>query len=454
MKTLELVRALTATTSRIDKEQLLIDAFMNGERRFFRGAKLAYDSLVSFGVKKAAQIVEDDGSPSTMTDEDFFDLLNKLQMRKLTGHAARDAIHDLASVCDAASWNEFYRRVILCDLKCGIDESTINKILKKISTAYPEANDYIIPVFACQLAHDGNTDQHKKKVRGVKMIDVKLDGARLLTIMDKEKGTVTQYTRNGKLVESFPTIVKALEGLLQELPGSIVLDGEIVGNTFQELMTQFNRKKNAKDIDAKLALFDILPLKDFLAGHCKFTQKQRHDMLCQLSSSGMLQRFTKDLVYVIPKITVDLDTVEGMRAFHEFNKNALLAKYEGVMLKDPDGEYRCKRSVDWLKIKPVISVTLRIDEVAEGDEEKKYVDMMGALVCSGHDLGVDIQTNVGSGFTDAQRKEFWEKRDELVGFMVEIEADGLTLSKKSNSVYSLRFPRWKGFRGTKPGEKI
>lgn len=454
MSALEIIQRLSETSSRTDKEQIIFDAFMTGEREFFSAALLAYDPLVSFGVKKVAEILEDDGEPGSRTFSDFLKLAHGLRKRELTGHAARDAIHDFAANCSTPVWNEFYRRTLLKDFKCGVDSSTINKVLKKVQQAHPVANDYVIPIFSCQLAHDGADEAHAKKIKGRKLLDVKLDGVRLLTVLDKENGTVTQYTRNGNLNENFPEIREALTKLLPHLPGSVVLDGEVVATSFQELMTMLNRKVGKDSAKAKLALFDIIPLADFKEGKCETSQEDRHAILTALSTSGILQQAVGGLVYVIPKVEVDLDTPEGRATFEQFNRDAIEAGYEGIMVKDPLAPYTCKRTAAWLKIKPTISVSLVVIDLEEGKPDGKYVGVLGALVCAGEDSGKEVEVNVGSGFTDEQRTDFWLRRSELVGMIVEIEADAFTKSRDSDTKWSLRFPRWKGFRGTKPGEKL
>jgi hypothetical protein len=176
MQPLLVIQKLSATNSRIEKENIIQDAFMNDCFDFFIGAKLATDQLVSFGVKKVAEILEDDNSDGDYTFQNFLDLAKKLQKRELTGYAARDAIHDAALRCHVPTWNQFYRRILLKDLNIGVDEKTINKVLKKLIKIKPEAEKYLIPVFTCQLAHDGEDDVHKKKIKGKKLIDIKLDG--------------------------------------------------------------------------------------------------------------------------------------------------------------------------------------------------------------------------------------------------------------------------------------
>jgi DNA ligase-1 len=61
---------------------------------------------------------------------------------------------------------------------------------------------------------------------------------------------------------------------------------------------------------------------------------------------------------------------------------------------------------------------------------------------------------VGSGFTDDQRSEFWNDKEDLVGQIVEIRADAATINQDSDETWSLRFPRFLRFRGFKAGEKL
>jgi DNA ligase-1 len=120
------------------------------------------------------------------------------------------------------------------------------------------------------------------------------------------------------------------------------------------------------------------------------------------------------------------------------------------MLKDPLAPYECKRSVAWLKLKPFIEVSLAVVAVEEGTG--KNVGKLGALVCEGVDDGKAIRVNVGSGLTDEDRVTYWDNADTLIGDIVEVRADAIT--QNQDGTYSLRFPRFKGFRGFVSGEKI
>ena len=163
-----------------------------------------------------------------------------------------------------------------------------------------------------------------------------------------------------------------------------------------------------------------------------------------------MHRSKIDDVTVVAQETVDLDTDAGQKRYKEINALAIAGGYEGIMLKDPDAGYKCKRSVAWLKLKPFIEVSLTVTAVEEGTG--KNVGRLGALVCEGEDDGRRILVNVGSGFSDDDRVAYWTSREEVVGKIVEVRADAIT--QNQDGTYSLRFPRFLHFRGFANGEKI
>ena len=171
-----IIAQLEATTKRTEKEAIVKAAWAAGCTEFFLGAKMAYSALITYGVKKAPLIEGEDeaGFIGTLTWDKFTDICGKLERRDLTGNTARDVLRAAADASSISDWNGWYRRILLKDLKCGITEATINKILDKAGDA---AKPYIIPVFSCQLAKNG--EDHPKKISGKKLLDVKLDGVRL-----------------------------------------------------------------------------------------------------------------------------------------------------------------------------------------------------------------------------------------------------------------------------------
>ena len=435
-----IIRSLEDHPSRINKEDIIEDAMKEGLDEFFEGVKMALDNLYTFGVKQVP--VKEEAIGQGLSWANFRELAQALRQRQLTGHAARDAIELAMGVATKGQWNDFYRRILIKDLRCGVSEKTVNKVAKKMKLA-----KYSVPVFECMLAHDGAN--HEAKIQGVKMIERKLDGVRVLTVVDYESRTVVMYSRNGKELTNFPHIVRAFEDNMDNWGRSYVFDGEVMSSSFQELMKQVHRKEGADASDAVLHLFDVVPLMEFKTGASVQGQRRRSNFL-----KTNFANIFKDsrCIQTVPWIEVDLDSMVGQVEFQDYNKQMIAQGYEGIMLKDPDAVYECKRSSSWLKVKPYIEVSLTVTRVEEGTG--RNVGKLGAVVCEGQDDGKTIVVNVGSGFTDEQRAEFWAAQATLIGQVVEVRADAATRSQDSEDVWSLRFPRFLRFRGFKAGEKI
>jgi DNA ligase-1 len=434
-----IIQRLEADNSRLAKEAIIKDAMDEGLDEFFEGVKMALDKLYTFGVKQVP-IKEEDGGQGLSWDN-FKQLAESLHRRQLTGHAARDAILLAMGVATDGQWNDFYRRILIKDLRCGVSEKTVNKVAKALKK--PE---YSVPVFECQLSHD--SANHEAKLTGKKIVERKLDGVRCLTVIDYEAKTVVQYTRNGKELENFSHVTDYLSGFIEEFGRSFVIDGEIMSTSFQDLMKSVHRKKDADAGDAVLNVFDIIPLVEFKQGKSVMGQRRRSAFLKGFENifndSGFIQ--------IVPQREFNLDSMIEEIEFKDYMKAMIAEGYEGVMIKDPDAKYECKRSTAWLKMKPFIEVSLAVTAVEEGTG--RNVGKLGAIVCEGVDDGKRIVVNCGSGFTDEQRAEFWEAKDTLVGQVVEVRADAATQSQDSEEVWSLRFPRFLRFRGFTRGEKI
>ena len=436
----EIIAKLEADNSRLAKEQVIQEAMEEGLDEFFEGVRMALDPLVTFGVKQVPEKAENEVlSPQGLAWPTFKELTRKLIDRQLTGHNARDAIILCKDLATAEQWNMFYRRILIKDLRCGCSEKTINKIAKK----FPQ---YAIPTFTCALAHD--SANHEKKMVGKKQIEVKLDGVRVLAVC--KGGKVELFSRNGKQFHNFEHIVKEIEAVLAEKPApyDCVLDGEVMSADFQDLMKQVHRKDGKQATDSVLHLFDFIPLADFLKGSWDKPQTYRSNLVKYwvLENESILKH-----VQACEWEEVDLSTEEGNRRFVELNKTAVDGGYEGVMIKDVDAPYECKRTHAWLKAKPFIEITLKVVDVEEGTG--RNAGRLGAVIVEGEDDGYNYRLNCGSGFTDAQRDEYWTERTGLIGQLIEIRADARTKSQDSDT-YSLRFPRFKTFRGFEAGEKI
>ena len=423
----EIIKELESNNSRLFKEDI-IEKNLN-YKEFQEGLAMCLDPLVTFGVK---QVPESEKNGNGLNWEDFKNSANLLIERESTGHAARDLIINLMNLSKEDQWNNWYRRILIKDLRCGVSEKTVNNVAKKMNLKFR------VPIFSCMLAHDGA--KHPKKIKGDCLVEYKYDGVRVVAIVKKNKATL--YSRNGKIFNNFAHIENALS---KPEYNNIVFDGEVMSDDFQALMKQVYRKSGANTEDAYLALFDMLPLKEFNEGRSKLNSLERKQELNKLSKT-----FGSEIKLVDYEI-INFDNEQGQEKFSEMNKEALEKGFEGLMIKPSNNYYECKRSHAWLKIKPFIEVTLKVIDIQEGTG--KHEGKLGAFSVEGEDDGKFFSLSVGSGLTDEQRDMYWADKDRLIGRLIEVRADAITKSIEGDH-FSLRFPRFKNFRGFEKDEKI
>ena len=440
------INTLNESDSRLHKEDVIkqaLEASVLGSINaitFLSFVKACYNPYVTFGVRQVPETVGIIDAENPWTD--FNELMVQLSQRRLTGHAARDAIQSMAERFDSNEWNTFLAPVLRRDLRAGISDKTVNKICKN--------TDYEIPIFGCQLA---TNSEGRPEMKSIKRLEPKLDGVRmLLMLIPSDDGTITTicFSRNGKQFDNFGHIEEQVrdnwvkmvsKAATSNLSMGFVLDGEVIGNSFQELMRQARRKTDVQAEDSVYNVFDILPLEAFREGHWNAKLSKRIQILEDVRP--IIEAMPN--VELLTHIMVDLDTSAGQDQLQRYATDQVNAGFEGIMIKDIDSPYECKRSTSWMKWKPIITVDLEVIGLEEGTGRNK--NRLGAFVCAGQDYGKDISVNVGSGFSDIDRDNFWNDRNYIIGRTVEITCDVIT--QNADGTYSLRFPRFTRFRDDK-----
>jgi len=420
------IQEIQSDNSRLKKEAIIRRESDADNKDFFNGVCMALDGFRTFGIQKVPTSTI--GGAGLSWDV-FYLVARQMEERTLTGNDMRNAVDDLCSRATMEQWNDWYRRILIKDLRCGITHKTVNKHSK-----------YKVPVFECMLADD--SAKHEKKMVGDVLLEPKLDGVRVIAICDVDRDEVKMFSRNGKELSNFPVILQQFDEILDQLSESMVFDGEVMSEDFQTLMREIHRKAGAKTDDAILNLFDCLTLDEFKAGGSGVDLLTRKDILESY-------RFG-DNIKVISGTRMNL--TEDRDRFIDFNKMCIDKGFEGIMVKPVTGAYECKRSTKWLKVKPFIEVSLKVIATEEGTG--RNAGKLGALIVEGEDSGKFIRTNVGSGLSDTDRETFWKDREQLIGHIVEVRADAVTQNQDVTDEYSLRFPRFLRFRGFEPGEKL
>lgn len=342
----------------------------------------------------------------------FLNLTDRLSKRVITGNKSRLALIEFLQNCNALE-QKWYMRIIQKDLKAGVSEVTINKVWKKL-----------IPEFKIQKA-----DKFDGKFFKRTGLEPKLDGFRCLA--HKYPDLIVLLTSNGHQMNGFEEI----ERELKLFPDGYIYDGEITSNNFNAMSS--SAFKHAKGKRAFLNIFDIIPISDFYE-ECYLAPAEVRRTLLETIYNDIIKTENLRFISLVPQKSYTDITMEQLE---EEYKAVLDQGFEGIMIKDLSKPYVCKRGKHWLKLKPVDTFDIEIVDVQEGEGRLK--NSLGALVCSFNGNTV----NVGSGFSDELRKELWNKRNQLVGKIIEVKAQEITTNKSGEN--SLRFPIFKRMREDK-----
>ena len=282
-------------------------------------------------------------------------------------------------------------------------------------------------------------------MRGKNRIEAKLDGVRMLAVVS-DNDIVTCFSRNGKVFENFGVIEEQLRKYARSFrallgTSDFILDGEVMGQSFQDLMRQARRKKDADAADSVYHVFDFIPLVDFNRGHWNAQLHKRLEKLDRCR--GIFDAMPN--VELTTGLEVDLDTSEGKDQMRRYSSDCVNNGYEGIMIKALDAPYICKRSTFWLKWKPVHDYDLKVVGFEEGTGRNE--GRLGAIICEGVDDNKHIRVNCGSGYSDSDRDNLWRHKQTLVGQSIVVAADAVT--QNQDGTYSLRFPRFVRFRDDK-----
>ena len=161
-------------------------------------------------------------------------------------------------------------------------------------------------------------------------------------------------------------------------------------------------------------------------------------------------------MFLIPKF------IYNKEELMDFESECLKEGFEGVMLREPMGKYKCGRSTMkeqiLLKLKRFYDAEARVlgfeerlhnenskekDEFGLSKRSSKKVGMkpantLGALLVE--DIGTGAKFGVGSGFDDTLRKQIWDSRESILGKIVKYKYQ--TVGVKNVP----RFPVFLGFR--------
>jgi len=415
-----MIKELSATTSNNDKKDILAKYGSYEEiRNLLEYTLSTYKQyyVTSTNCKKKSELCHEQYLG------DIFTMLDNLHNRVWTGHEAISYVNGF--VHNYKEYEDTIWRIIDRDLKCRVSRSIINKVLPNT-----------IPVFKVALAEAIKDLPDFENERW--FASRKLDGVRC--IIRKEGADVKAFSRNGK---EFFTIQKIIDEV-KLITGDFVLDGEVCvvdenGNEdFQSVMKEIRRKDYTMK-DPKFFIFDSLTLGEFDNNIGIATLSKRLDQ-AEIDIEYDAQ------YHHIHLLNQELVTDEDM--FHRLSKEAEDDGHEGIMIRKDSG-YKGKRSSDILKVKKFHDAEYSVIDMEVGkmrvvEDGKEIEEEMLSNIIIEHKGN---RVGVGSGFSIAQRREYYKDRTRILDKIVTVTY--FEESQNQHGNWSLRFPVIKTVHGNK-----
>ena len=262
----------------------------------------------------------------------------------------------------------------------------------------------------------------------------KLDGIRVII----KDGQV--LSRNGKLIPNLFT--QSLFKNYHGLDGEVIVGNPVHPNVFQITTSGVMRIEGTPNV--RLYAFD--------SWNAEGGIDERYTKLLQITNSSSIA----DIEIVQQTI------INSKEELLKFEEDCLQKGYEGVIIRYPNAKYKNGRSTikegALLKLKrfndseaiildmePLLRNHNEATKNALGHTErsshkdnKVADDLLGSLHVQ--DCITSVEFSIGSGFTEEQRRDIWNRREELKGSIVKYKYFEVGVKDKP------RFPVFCGFR--------
>jgi DNA ligase-1 len=413
----EFVKEITASNSRLHK-QAVLQKYKDDEvvKQYLQ---IAFDPYRVYGLstKKLNREVAVEEISCPPTPLELFTYLENHNTGRDYDVAVCQTTLDWVAAVDTEC-AELLEKLICKDLSIGCDTKTINKEIPGL-----------INCFDCMLAQ--KYFDNPEKISGKEFaITTKLDGFRLIAIKD-EHGNVKFYSRVGQPVEGLIEI----EAEFANLPDNMAFDGELTISDYFKMSSKEAYKAASKIIRLKgdtpktgltYRVFDCMSATEFMFQKCDKTYSERRELL-----DAFADRVDLKHIEVLPVLYRGDDTSK----ITEWLNTITAHGGEGVMCNVCSAKYSWSRTWDLLKVKKFQSLDLEVVNVEEGSG--RLAGTLGAIQVRYKDGNI---VKVGSGFSDEERKLFWNSPDLILNKVVEVKYFEET--QNADGSYSLRFPTW------------
>lgn len=399
---------------------------------------LYLDPLVTFhvGTKSLASMMDAKDAPYTSANALLGDLKAVSAVSdKLLGKvkATLKTVKNIDNV-------RFIQQYITKTFTLGITADTVNKA----------CGEQHIKTFSCMLAN--KYFDHPSAVLGKTVaVTEKLDGIRALAVVNKTPDgcDIKIFSRQGQRITGLLNVEIALYNLCRALSHTdcYVFDGELLVTNRANIPSKEQYKQTVKIVRSKndcktgitYNIFDVVDHSAFFedAVSAPYTERRRflQSLFERYNANSAASAISLVPVKLVMQCKNEANTFKSITRLVTEARNR---GEEGIMLNICDAPYVCNRTSNLLKVKVFQDCDLKIIDFEEGTG--RFCGTLGALVVDykGTRLGV------GSGLTDAQRKDFWQHKKSYLGRVVSVQYFEETSDSAGNP--SLRFPIFKELR--------
>lgn len=433
--TIKKLESTTKTSEKVELLQSLKDADIDIALDFFQKC---LDVKYQFGCKQLPDYPENE--PDRPSSYHFVEIAYTRLLEDKTGISAF-----LNAVIHTLTRDEYmlFTRICKKDPSCGVSVALVNRV-------WEHAIDTGIKL--CKA--EPYSMKMMKNIKYPCYVQKKEDGARCLCFVDTQQATIKFLSAAGK---EFQKLVDLEDDLIEaqyffELNynyESYVLDGELL--VLSDTGTILPRKEGNGILNKSIkgtitekeasrvvfVVWDYIPFSEYFG--MKTPSMPYYE---RLEVVKMFSTYSSKCFMVKTK---KVNTVQDI--ITEFKKR-LNNGDEGVIVKNTNFIWEGKRIKEQIKLKLDLDTTLQVTGWKYGAKGTKYETMLGSLECSSSDGKVCV--SVGSGFSDAFRKQFVNtyQRSDSNSMFVEIRSNGL-IKNANDDMYSLFLPRFIEIRNDK-----
>jgi len=396
--------------------------------------KVTYDPRFKYWITDKQFNPQKSGN-RTITQEFLVEALNPLLKREVTGHAARDYINSKGEELIEEE-QEILKLVLKRDLRISLNRKSINSVY----------GDYFVfdpPYMRCQVLND----KTMKNIQFPAYCQLKADGmfVNIIHKYDKEndKQIIELMSRQGERLFHLETIMRNdLINLFKDTHSEdkdFVIHGECLIDGLNDRKISngiLNRDEIPKEYHSRIYVmaWDVINYDHWIKRFSNTPYDQRFKQL-----EDFLNNHQNNRIKLIPNHEVN-NFDEVFQIYSDYVSQGL----EGAIVKNKSMLYKHHDSPDQLKVKIKIEVDLKLIGFNPGTG--KFESTFGSLKLISSD-GL-LESNV-SGITDKDRKYLWENKDDVIGKIVEVEANDLFEPNESTPEWRLSHPRFKGIRTDK-----